>query len=79
MDDSYMAVHYPTVIAATARNKVPAIFVGGHRGRPPQRQLRAMSGLMHHSKNVSYSIISSASARSFTKSNLMEQMVGNSV
>ena len=27
MDDSYMAVHYPTVIAATARNKVPAIFV----------------------------------------------------
>jgi putative tryptophan/tyrosine transport system substrate-binding protein len=27
MDDSYMAVHYPTVIAATAHNKVPAIFV----------------------------------------------------
>jgi putative tryptophan/tyrosine transport system substrate-binding protein len=27
MDDSYMAVHYPTVIAATARNRVPAIFV----------------------------------------------------
>jgi putative ABC transport system substrate-binding protein len=27
MDDSYMAVHYPTVIAATARDRVPAIFV----------------------------------------------------
>jgi putative tryptophan/tyrosine transport system substrate-binding protein len=28
MDDSFMGVHYPKVIAATARNKVPAIFVG---------------------------------------------------